>query len=148
MNEFLHPGTGRSLLVARAAILREIVGNPFREVAVDPAWLSWRDGTVARMAQSIYERRAFEELPILADALEEAGCHEESILRHLRGRERCPTCFGAGSVNMGLADAICDQCMDSVYVPEGGYWKGNGWVPLRDPHVRGCWALDLLLGKP
>jgi hypothetical protein len=65
-------------------LLRDIVGNPFRPVGVDPLWLSWRDGTVAKIAQTIYEERAFDRLPILADALEDAGCTNEDILNHCR----------------------------------------------------------------
>src|SRR5262249_35473615 len=55
------------------ALVREVYGNPFRPVAADPAWLRWNDGTVPRLAQSLHERRAFGDLPVLADALEEAG---------------------------------------------------------------------------
>jgi hypothetical protein len=53
-------------------------------VGIDPAWLKWNDGTVRRIAQSIMASRTFAELPILADALEEAGCCDGRILRHLR----------------------------------------------------------------
>jgi hypothetical protein len=83
-------------------LLRDIIGNPFRPVAFDPAWLRWNDGLVVRLAQSIYDDTRFEDLPILADALEEVGCAEPNILAHCRG---------------------------------GG------------EHVRGCWAVDLILGK-
>jgi hypothetical protein len=65
-------------------LLRDIIGNPFRPVAVDPAWLSWNAGTVVRLAQAIYDERAFDRLPILADALEETGCHDADILAHCR----------------------------------------------------------------
>jgi hypothetical protein len=87
---------------AQTALLREVFGNPFRPVAVDPYWLAWNDGTVVRLAQVVYEERAFDRLPILADALEEAGCDNTDILSHCR---------------------------------------------QPGEHVRGCWALDLLLGK-
>ena len=70
---------------------------------VDRAVLAWNDGTVRRIAWGIYEQRAFGRLPILHDALLDAGCDDEALLEHLRG--------------------------------EG-------------PHVRGCWALDTLLGRP
>jgi hypothetical protein len=53
-------------------------------VAVDPAWLAWNDGTPVRVARAIAEGRRFGDLPILADALEEAGCKEEAILSHCR----------------------------------------------------------------
>jgi hypothetical protein len=82
--------------------LREIIGNPFRETEVDSAWLAWNDGTIPRLAQAIYDERAHDRLPILGDALEDAGCTDAEILSH---------CRGAG------------------------------------PHVRGCWVVDLLLGR-
>ncbi len=60
-------------------------GNPFRErPAVAPAWLAWEGGTVPRLARAVYDERAFERLPVLADALEEAGCTNEDVLIHLR----------------------------------------------------------------
>jgi hypothetical protein len=69
----------------QCAILRDIFGNPFRSVpAVHPSWLAWHDATVPRIAQSIYEQYTFEHLPILADALEEAGCDNAVILDHCR----------------------------------------------------------------
>ena len=86
----------------RAAHLRmvyDIFGNPFRPVAVDSAWLT---PNVVDLARTIYEERAFERIPILADALMDAGCEDEAVLSHCRS--------------------------------EG-------------PHVRGCWVVDLLLGK-
>ncbi len=85
-----------------AALVRDIFGNPFRRPHLDWAWLKWEGGTVARLAEGAYQDRAFDRLPVLADALEEAGCADTDILSHLRG---------------------------------GG------------PHARGCWALDLLLGR-
>lgn len=66
------------------AVVREVVGNPFRPVTINPAWLAWNDGTVVKIAQTIYDERAFDRLPILADALEDAGCTDLSILRHCR----------------------------------------------------------------
>jgi hypothetical protein len=93
----------------RPNVLRDLFGNPFRPVAVDPAWLSWNGGTVAQLAQVAYEERHLPSgeldaarLAVLADALEEAGCADPEILAHLRGP---------------------------------------------GPHVRGCWAIDLLLGR-
>jgi hypothetical protein len=86
----------------RANCLRDIFGNPFRPVSVNPGWLAWKEGAVRKMAQMIYDDRSFSDLPILADALEEAGCADPAILAHCRA---------------------------------GG------------EHVRGCWVVDLLLGK-
>jgi hypothetical protein len=82
----------------QVAILRDIFGNPFRAAVAPPK----RASIVAALAQLVYDDRAFDRLPILADALEDAGCTDAAILEHLRGP---------------------------------------------GPHVRGCWALDLVLGK-
>jgi hypothetical protein len=69
----------------QAAILRDIVGNPFGRAAVDSGWLAWHDGTIPRIARRIHDERRFEDMPILADALEDAGCCDEAILTHCRG---------------------------------------------------------------
>jgi hypothetical protein len=74
-------------------LLRDIFGNPFRPAAVDPAWLTWRDGTVRRLAEVIYAERRFADLPVLADALEEAGCDNPDILNHCRGGEHVRGCW-------------------------------------------------------
>lgn len=67
------------------ALLREIVGNPFRPPpAIDAACLAWNDNVVPKIAQGIYSDRAFDRLPILADALEEAGCSDAEVLEHCR----------------------------------------------------------------
>jgi hypothetical protein len=70
---------------AQADLVREVMGNPFRPPAVEPAVLSWKGGAVPRLAQDIYEARAFDCLPALADILEEAGCADEALLAHCRG---------------------------------------------------------------
>jgi hypothetical protein len=70
----------------QADLLRDIVGTPFRPPPpVEADWRAWNGGTVQRLAESIYGRRAFEEMGVLADALEEAGCHDGEILGHCRG---------------------------------------------------------------
>jgi hypothetical protein len=86
----------------QADLLRDVVGNPFRPVRLDPSWTAWHNGVVANMARNIYDERRFDELPILADALEDAGCDSTPILTHCR------------------SDA---------------------------EHARGCWLVDLILGK-
>lgn len=138
-----------------AALLRDIAGSPWRSYAwtdchdcapsgheyqlLDRAWLLWQDGTVPRMAEAVYAERAFERLPILADALEDAGCMVPAMLNHLRGMAPCEWCDGSGrkeSISHRGFFAACRDC------------KGTGAVPAAPPvHVRGCWALDLLLGK-
>ena len=67
-----------------ARVLREIVGNAFTPPRFEPAW---RTDTVTQLAQGIFEERAFERMVILADALLDADCDEEAILRHCRGTE-------------------------------------------------------------
>jgi hypothetical protein len=66
---------------AQAMILRDFFGNPFRSVTVAKKWLV--PGVVS-LAQRIYERRAFDEMPALADALEKAGCTDSEMLQHCR----------------------------------------------------------------
>lgn len=68
----------------RAAILRDAIPSPFRDVEFDAGWLSWNNDTIKHMARTIYESHRFQEMPILADALEEAGCAEAGILDHCR----------------------------------------------------------------
>jgi hypothetical protein len=71
---------------AQAVLLRDIVGNPFRPPRpLDPAVLAYNGGATRRLAQSIYDGRRFEDLPVLADLLEEAGCTDAALLGHLRG---------------------------------------------------------------
>jgi hypothetical protein len=98
-DRFLHEETEQKERAVQAALLRDLCGNPFFPVRVDPAW---RTGTVAALAETLYDDRAFDRLPILADALEDAGCTDPAILDHCRGP---------------------------------------------GPHVRGCWVVDLILGK-
>jgi hypothetical protein len=91
--------------VAHCVLTREVFGNPFRAVQLDPIW---RTVAASRAARTAYEKRKLPSghldaarLSVLADALEEAGCADAAILSHLRSP---------------------------------------------GPHVRGCWALDLILG--
>jgi hypothetical protein len=69
---------------AQADLLRDLYGNPFRVPVVEPAWLAWHDGTVGCLARAVYDGHRFIELPVLADALEEAGCGDLAILGHCR----------------------------------------------------------------
>ena len=85
--------------VSQASLIHDVFGNPFRCLRLDPSWLT---ATVVALAAAIYDEQTFDRLPVLGDALEDAGCTNQEILGHCRG-------FG--------------------------------------PHVRGCWVLDLLLGK-
>ncbi len=67
-----------------AGLLLEIFGNPFRPAQIDPAWLTWHDGLLLSIARQMYDSRDFIDMPILADALEEAGCTDQDILGHCR----------------------------------------------------------------
>jgi hypothetical protein len=66
-------------------LLRDVFGFPFRPVAVDPGWRAWHGGAVVQVARAIYDEKRFADLPILADALEDAGCGNAEILAHCRG---------------------------------------------------------------
>jgi hypothetical protein len=66
---------------AQADLLRDIMGNPFRRVTIEPSLLTPRVLTLARTA---YVERAFDQMPILGDELEEAGCQDIAILTHCR----------------------------------------------------------------
>jgi hypothetical protein len=69
----------------QSRLIRDLFGNPFRPLpSLAPRWLSWNDGIVLKLAESIYQESAFDRLGILADALEEAGCASADILAHCR----------------------------------------------------------------
>jgi hypothetical protein len=62
--------------------LRDLLGHPSRSAVIDPRW---RTSAVTGLAAVVYEEKAFDRLPILADALQEAGCEDQEILGHCRG---------------------------------------------------------------
>jgi len=66
---------------SQAALLRDIVGNPFQAI---PAASNWLTATVVNLTKTIYDNRAFDRLPELANALEQAGCTNHEILDHCR----------------------------------------------------------------
>jgi cell wall assembly regulator SMI1 len=70
---------------ATPELIRELFTDPFAPPRFDPAW---RTADVVALARGIYEKRAFEGLPVLADALQEAGCDNDELLNHLRDPER------------------------------------------------------------
>lgn len=84
---------------SQAEYLRDLFGNPFHPKRVEAGWTT---ATVSALAGQMYETRDFGSMPILADALEDAGCTDSEILDHCRSP---------------------------------------------GPHVRGCWVVDLILGK-
>jgi hypothetical protein len=67
-------------------LLRCVFGNPFRPVTFAPAWRAAFDGAAVKIAAGIYTERAFDRMPILGDALEDAGCDNEDILAHCRSK--------------------------------------------------------------
>jgi hypothetical protein len=88
---------------AQCRLLRDIAGpRPFRRLRLEAGRRACQNEVPAGIAARIYQERAFDRLPVLADALEDAGCADADLLAH---------CRGSGE------------------------------------HVRGCWAVDLLLGK-
>jgi hypothetical protein len=68
---------------AQCDLLRDVFGNPFRPAANDN---SWRTADTVGLARAIYEDRAFDRLPLLADALMDAGCDDEVVVAHCRDR--------------------------------------------------------------
>jgi hypothetical protein len=79
---FLHlPDGYLKQLRPPAGLLRDVFGNPFRPVAFDP---TWRTPTAVAVALRMYDDRAFDAMPVLADALQDAGCEALDILGHCR----------------------------------------------------------------
>jgi hypothetical protein len=70
---------------ALARVVRDLFVYPFGPV---PCRDDWRSTPVMRLAEAIDARGSFEDMPVLGDALEEAGCTDEDVLRHCR-RESC-----------------------------------------------------------
>jgi CheY-like chemotaxis protein len=106
--------------------LFQILRQAARATVVCPSWLQWNNGTVAKLAQAICDENAFENLPILANALEEAGCDNEVILGHCRQSRDLFRGSWFGNLLTELATEAC---------------------PLANlDHVRGWWVVDLLLG--
>jgi hypothetical protein len=92
------PEAGAEEVHAQSNLLRDIFGNPFRPVSFDPCW---RSADAVGVARGIYEDRAFDRLPLLADALMDAGCDDEQVIGHCRGDG--PHVRGCWVVDMVLA---------------------------------------------
>lgn len=69
-------------------LLHDLFSNPFQPLFINPTWLTWNDAMVVRIAQIIYDDRAFDRMPILSDALEDSGCDNAEILSHCRHQEQ------------------------------------------------------------
>jgi hypothetical protein len=80
--------------------VRDLCGNLFRSVVFQPSWLAWNSGLVGKIAHVIYAERRFQDLPILADALEDAGCTDAEILAHCR--QPAPHALGCWVVDQVL----------------------------------------------
>jgi hypothetical protein len=76
-----YPGQVKFHQSQDAVVFRCVFGNPFRPVAFEP---EWRTSDVVALARGIYDARAFDRMPILADALQDAGCDNDDILTHCR----------------------------------------------------------------
>jgi hypothetical protein len=84
---------------ALADLAREVLGNPFRPVAIDPAWREWNSGAVRHIGEHILRTGDFADLPILGDALEDAGCADAVLLDHCRsGGPHVPGCWALDAV--------------------------------------------------
>ena len=65
--------------------LRDLFGPLlFHTLMLNSAWLTWHSGLLVSMARRMYESRDFADMPVLADALEEAGCTNPDVLSHCR----------------------------------------------------------------
>jgi hypothetical protein len=87
----------------QAGLLRELFVNPFAPPRVEPAWLWANDGAAARLARALRDEQRFDAMPILADALEEAGCASPDLLGHCRVRG--PHCRGCWALD-ALLEAL------------------------------------------
>jgi hypothetical protein len=84
-----------------AGLVRCVFGNPLRpSPAVRPEVLAYKGGAAHRLAEAIYAARRFEDLPVLADLLEEAGCADALLLAHFRGPG--PHCLGCHALDAVL----------------------------------------------
>jgi hypothetical protein len=102
----------------QAAVLRDIFGNPFHPIALDP---SWRTAAAVSLARKMYSSHDFGEMADLADVLQDAGCENERILDHCR--------------------------YSHLQAVEDGGSPGARRATQTSPHVRGCWVVDLILSK-
>lgn len=80
-------------LPAHADVIREVASGIVFTPALEPSWLAWNDATVMKLAHSIYDANDFAQMPILGDALEEAGCETERLLRHCREDQHVRGCW-------------------------------------------------------
>jgi hypothetical protein len=91
-----------SLLDALPDLIREVFGNPFHTPTLPAHWRVWNEGTIARLARHAHEQRRFDEMPVLGDALEDAGCVDEQTLAHCRSAT--PHVLGCWVLELLLAE--------------------------------------------
>jgi len=84
------------------SLIRCLLGNPYRRIAIPRAVLTWNGGTVIKLARAINEERRFQDMGILADALEDAGYDDVAVLAHCRGR-------GPHAHGCHVLDAVIDR---------------------------------------
>jgi hypothetical protein len=78
---------------AQIQLVHDLFGpTPPQAIGLDASWLTWDSGTVVRMTRSIYEERRWEDMGVLGDALQEAGCADEVFLSHCRGGPHARGC--------------------------------------------------------
>jgi hypothetical protein len=76
------------------ALIREVIGNPFRRAEMRQEWRVVNDRAVLIVAHGIYQERAFDRMPILANALQDAGCDDHLLIDHCCGAgEHVPGCW-------------------------------------------------------
>lgn len=68
----------------QAEVIREVIGNPARPTVIEAAWQQWHGGCLVRLATEIHDARAFHDVPLLGDVLEDAGCTDTDLLAHCR----------------------------------------------------------------
>ena len=152
-----------ALAPTAAALLRDVFGNPFRPLAVwdrrrgQPEYGCWIP-TVLSLAQAAYEERLVEKCGRCGGKGRLTVTDEEQLRqdrsRHKytmlppRKKLKCPTCHGTGTTPTAHLDpdrvaVLADALEEAGCTEDGllGHLRGPG------PHVRGCWALDLVLGK-
>lgn len=149
LEEYLTTAPGPTM-DRRADYLRDLIGDPtwqysvnsgdhhtimlssdspagIRRARLPAGWQRYGDGLVLRLAGEIRRSERWEHLPMLADALEEAGCAEDPILRHCRGQEVCWSCAGTGTILEGRD--VCEMCQETGWV--------TGWATVR---AAGSWS--------
>ncbi len=131
-----------------AALLRDVVGNPFKKTwtcCCDPdvgiftcewcdglwGWKKWNGGCIPVLARQMYDSRDFSQMPLLGDMLEDADCTDPHILNHCRAETHL----------------FKDNAVAYYYTDVSGSQLTSEYARQAHVHVRGCWAIDLILGN-